>query len=200
MTDFEESILKVVKHHFDQIYTHIPAKVIAYDPKTQLAKLQPLIDIDGVKLNPIPSVPVHQYGGDEWVVAMKINEGTTGMLQVCMRDMSTWLFNSEKKSTRKFSLTDTTFSPGYRSVEGAIPNLANNGVQIRNKKGDKYFWMKDDGNVYTTAVINCKSMNAEDDCTAKGEVLTRISHTHPYIDSVGSSATPVDKDTDPAEQ
>ncbi|TGW14437.1 hypothetical protein EIL50_05555, partial [bacterium NHP-B] len=94
MSDFKDAVLKLINNALDGIYQHIPAKVISYDPKTQFAKVQPLIDIDGVKLNPIPSVPVQQIGGAGFVVAIEITEGSEGMLQVCMRDMSTWLYSS----------------------------------------------------------------------------------------------------------
>jgi len=195
MTDFEEAVLTIFQHQFDSLYQHIPAKVLEYDEKTQFAKVQPLIDIDGVKLNPIPAVPVQHIGSQDFVVVMEIKPGTTGMLQVCMRDMGVWLFNNKKQSNRKFSLTDTTFSPGYRSKSDAIPNLVNDGIQLRSFDGERYIWMKRDGKSYFSDECHFSKR-----LYSKGELVTTIKHTHPYIDSKGSSATPVDSDTDEAEQ
>lgn len=201
MTELEEAIVAVVTNHIKKIYTDIPAKVVRYDAKKQQATLQPLIKIDGVKLNPIPAVPVQHIGGLGWTVAIQIDKGTEGIIKCCMRDIGTWLHNSKKQTNRKFSLTDTTFSPGYRSEEGAIPNLENNGIQLRSNDGKHYVWLKNDGDLYTSGNIHCKkSVRSDGESYAKGEVLSRISHTHPYIDSKGSSATPNESDTDAAEQ
>lgn len=194
MTDLEKSILAVVTSQINKIYTDIPAKVISYDATTQLCKVQPLIDIDGNELPPIPSVPVQQIGGSDWMVMIQIDAGTEGILKACMRDIGTWLYNNNSQSKRKFSLTDTVFEPGYRSKENAIPNPVNNGVQLRSRDGNHFAWLKNDGNFYVSGTVHCQSMISQDESYAKGEVLTRISHTHKYTDD----GRPME--TQPAEQ
>lgn len=200
MTDLEQAIVTIFNKLIKEVYTTFPASVIEYDEKTQLAKIQPLIKIDGIELMPIPSVPVQHIGGD-WMVVTEIAAGVEGMASVCMRDLTAWLHDADATSSRKFSPSDSWFSPGIRSEAKAIPDLENNGVQLRNRKGDQFFWLKNDGDSYVSGNLFVdKEIKAKGDVYSNDEVLTKISHKHAYIDSVGTAATPTERTTEEAQE
>lgn len=201
----EEMILKVLKNQFDKIYTSFPAIVTDHDPELQQVTVKPAIDLN---IDLIVSVPVAHVGGD-WCVVTQIDKGTEGMISVCMSDISAWMYGDVNVlSARKFNVSDSFFIPGLRSEANALQNVENNGVQLRNKDGSQYIWLKNDGTAHFSGkifaekgaefteevTINKKltvndEIEAAEDITAKGEVVTRLSHTHKFTGDEGYQGT-----------
>jgi hypothetical protein len=198
MNSIEEIAYAVFNNEMRDVYTSTPGVVVEYDSELQQAKVKAFV---GNEEFIIPGLPVHQIGGDDWLMAIKIIPGTEGMIEFCMRDISKWLYGADDMSSRKFSSNDARFSPGFRSEKNAIKGLENNGIQLRSRDGKHFFWLKDDGDTYVSGNLHvAKKVISEDDVMSKGEVLTRISHTHSYIDSVGQPPVPKLSKTNVAEQ
>jgi hypothetical protein len=97
----------------------LPATVVAFDRDSQRAQVQPGINVtvtDGQQVNraQIPSVPVVQMGGGDFLISFDLEKGNTGLLIVCDRDISLFLQSQEtsKASTnRTHDLADSFFIP-----------------------------------------------------------------------------------------
>lgn len=97
----------------------LPARVIAYNRATNLAKVQPLISVVTTSQEQVPraqiaSVPVFQYGGGGFVLSFPVRTGDTGWIKANDRDIS--LFKQTMQANppntqRKHSFEDAMFFP-----------------------------------------------------------------------------------------
>lgn len=134
--------------------TSIPAHVLSFDTDTQLAKLQIAIEFIDVKgesfaLAPVVNIPVHFSGGD-YVLEHQIDEGNEGLIIVSQRCIDAWKEQggvATQTVLRKLDMQDGLFIPGFRSKPNAISNFSNNGIKLRNKSGDQYVWLKNNGDI-----------------------------------------------------
>lgn len=153
-----------VEDRLEQVYTTLPGYVTSFNPKTGMAQVQP-----GIKrkwkdeiITPaiIVEVPVCIFGSQDFYVEYEIKEGTEGLLHFSQRSIDAWSQTggvAEKLSDRVFDETDAFFAPGYHSLKNAPQDYKNNGIRLRNKVGDKYIWLKNDGTAEITVdtlVIN----------------------------------------------
>lgn len=131
----------------------LPAFVLSFDPKNQRAQVQPAInrvDLSGWN-EPLPSiidVPVRFAGGGEFHIEHQVDNGDEGLLFFSQRCVDIWKQTGGLVTNvdgRMFNISDAFFGIGYRSTPGAISGFSNNGIKLRNKSGNHYCWLKNDG-------------------------------------------------------
>jgi hypothetical protein len=44
-------------------------------------------------------------------------------------------------------LQDAFFIPGFRSLGNILPDFQNNGIRMRNRSGNQFAWLKNDGSI-----------------------------------------------------
>lgn len=138
--------------------TSIPGHIVAFDPATQLAQVQigvKSIDADG-EYDPgvIVECPVSIYGGSGYVVEVELTQGAEGMIVFSQRCIDGWRQTggiAPQGIVRFHDINDASFIPGVRSQAKKITGYANNGIKLRNKAGDVFVWLKNDGSVSISA-------------------------------------------------
>lgn len=201
MNPIEAIAQHVFESEMGNVFTSLPATVLEYDETSQQVKAKIAISLDGQDDVILTGVPVQFFAAKNYLCTVQIDAGTEGTIEFYMRDVSQWLHGEAEQSKRRFDINDARFVVGVRSEANAIPDLENNGIQLRNLDGKQYIWLKNDGDSYISGnLFVAKEIKAQGDIYSKGEVVTRISHNHKYIDSVGSGATPTTKTTEQAEQ
>lgn len=136
------------------IYTSIPGHIVTFNPQTQRAQIQIGIErvlLNGATENPrvIEDVPVHFAGGD-FTLEFEVGKGTEGAIFFSQRCIDGWKNSggvAANPLARFFDMQDCYFVPGVRSEPGAISGFQNNGIRIRNKTGNQFAWLKNDGSL-----------------------------------------------------
>lgn len=147
------------------VYTCVPGHVIAFDPDTQLAQLQigiERVNADGSteNIDPLIECPINFPGGD-YLVEYQIDPGTEGMIHFSQRCIDGWLNTggvARNPILRFHDISDAYFVPGLRSQPNVLSNFQNNGVRLRNKAGDQFIWLKNNGDGEIT--VNNLNINA----------------------------------------
>lgn len=189
------------------IGTSIPGHILSFDPASQLAQLQigiARIDVDGKKVTPPPIIecPVYFFGGD-YCVEVQIDPGCEGVILFSQRCIDAWVDEggvANNPIQRFHDFSDAYFLPGIRSQPKRVSNFNNNGIRLRNKAGDQYFWLKNDN----TSEIKSPSIKvvADDvdfDCdklTHKGANIG-IGHKHGGVDRGSSQTDGLKNDSSP---
>ena len=163
----QRSFIEMMK----DVGTSIPGHIIAYDPDTQLAQLQigiQRVDRNGNKFKPPPLIecPVYMYGGD-YTVEVQIDPGAEGIIFFSQRCIDAWNDTGGVANIpilRFHDFSDAYFLPGLRSQPNVVSGHANNGIRLRNKAGDKYIWLKNDG----TGEITVDTLNINADIVHNG--------------------------------
>lgn len=132
----------------------LPAHVTAFDEDTQLAQVQPdvqLVDTannnSGVTIPVVENVPVQFAGNDEFYFFHKVQSGTQGILVYSQRSIDEWTTRGglvTPADTRMLSGDDAFFIAGIRSSNNAIPSFKNEGCGLSNFDGTKFIHIKDD--------------------------------------------------------
>lgn len=139
----------------DNVKTSVPGYVLSFDAKTQMAEIQiglKLHRATGEQEDRSPSiyVPVQFWGGSGGTVEAQISSGDEGMLLFSQECIDSWVDQggvAVKSEPRRFNQNDAVFIPGFRSIPNAITGFANDGIRLRNKDGDAYYWIKNDKSV-----------------------------------------------------
>ena len=164
--------------------TSIPGHFITFDPATQLAQIQigvQRVDVNGETFEPSPLIecPVAFMGGSEYFIEHQIDEGDECLIVFSQRCIDGWVNTggiANNPIMRFHDFSDAAILPGLRSQPNAIQSFENNGVRLRNKAGDKFIWLKNDG----TAAITVDTLNI----IANVELLGDINHTGTQVTSV----------------
>lgn len=138
--------------------TSIPGHIIAFDPATQLAQVQigvVRIDRNGNTSTPSPIIecPVQFPGGSSYIVEHQIDPGDECLIIFSQRNIDAWVNTggvAQQPIIRFHDFNDAMVIPGLRSQPNAISGFENNGVRLRNKAGDKFIWLKNDGTAEIT--------------------------------------------------
>ena len=212
-TDPLKAFREFVNEYMKGIYTSIPAHIVSFDPKTQLAQIEigiKRVEIDGTDhvLPPIIDCPVMFSGGDEFVIEHQIDVGCEGWALFSQRCIDGWVQTGGtaiNPITRFFDMQDACFIPGFRSNPKAVKNFANNGIKVRNKAGNHFVWLKNDGAIELnnsnghikiepngTVIINGMVFNTDKTITSVNEAtingIAFTTHKHGSVAS-GSSTT-----------
>lgn len=151
--------------------TSIPGHFLTFDPVTQLAQIQigvQRVDVNGNTFEPSPLIecPVAFLGGSEYFVEHQIDTGDECLIVFSQRCIDGWINTggvADNPIMRFHDFSDAAILPGLRSQPNAIQSFENNGVRLRNRAGDKFIWLKNDG----TAAITVDTLT----------VIANIEHT-----------------------
>ena len=137
------------------VCTSIPGHILAFDPVTQLAQVQ--IGIQRVDVNdgvftppPIIDTPV-VFPGDDFVLEYQIEPGCEGIVLFSQRCVDGWLQTggvAVNPLGRFHDMQDAMFIPGIRSLPNIVTNFSNNGMRLRNKSGNQFVWLKNNGDCF----------------------------------------------------
>lgn len=136
------------------VNTSIPGHIVTFNPANQLAQIQIGLERNlvtgGVQIpRVIEDVPVHFAGGD-YTLEFEVGQGTEGVIFFSQRCIDGWKNSGGVASNplaRFFDMQDCYFVPGVRSQPNAIQGFQNNGIRIRNKSGNQFAWLKNDGSI-----------------------------------------------------
>tara|TARA_R110002072_G_scaffold169949_5_gene323503 strand:- start:5463 stop:6221 length:759 start_codon:yes stop_codon:yes gene_type:complete len=186
------------------VATSIPGHVLAFDPETQLAQIQ--IGIVGVKLDKttfIPSalieVPVHFTGGD-FSAEYQIDVGNEGFILFSQRCVDGWKNTggvANNPILRFHDKSDAVFFPGIRSQPNVLSDFKNNGIRLRNKTGDHYVWLKNDGTIETTNDNFTQTINPDGSMTETNGSYTKTVATDGTVNINGFVINPDGSATSP---
>ncbi len=189
------------------INTSIPGYVLSFDNQTQLAEVQialRLIDLGNVGYIPPPIVlvPVHFYGGNEFVIEHQIDHGDEGLIIFSQRCIDAWVDQggvAPQSMRREFDAADAMFIPGFRSQPNKISGFANNGIKLRDKSGSNFIWLKNDGTGQidlTTLNVNADIIHVGDttqtgDHNTTGAITATVSVDAPIVTGSTSMSSPL---------
>ncbi|QGH75033.1 putative baseplate protein [Vibrio phage Rostov M3] len=153
--------------------TSIPGHFLAFDPDTQLAQIQigiQRVDVNGKVFEPAPLIecPVAFLGGSEYFIEHQIDPGDECLIVFSQRCIDGWINTggiADNHIMRFHDFNDAAILPGLRSQPNKISSFENNGVRLRNKSGDKYIWLKNDG----TAEITVDTLRLNGDFVHTGD-------------------------------
>ncbi|WP_315707394.1 Gp138 family membrane-puncturing spike protein [Brenneria uluponensis] len=131
----------------------MPGHVVAYYPSTQRAQIECGIQrqmSDGTvqTLPLLVNVPVQFPGSADWSVFHELPAGTEGYIHFSQRSVDAWLDMggpAPPTGPEMFSASDAFFSPGYRSLKTAIPDLPTSGIGMSNSAGTVTIHLTDKG-------------------------------------------------------
>ncbi|PXB01112.1 Gp138 family membrane-puncturing spike protein [Pectobacterium carotovorum] len=139
----------------------LPGKIISYNPDNQRAQVECGIQRKNgdsfETLSIIENVPVNFPGSKEWIIFHELPADTEGVIHFSQRAIDTWLDQGgpvAPHNMRMFSASDAFFSPGYRSLKTAIPDLPTSGVGISNRDGSVRIHLTDDGITLTCGGVS----------------------------------------------
>lgn len=155
-----------IEDNIENLFTSLPGNIVAFDPP--FATVQPGImrvhTSSGKLVKPplIVEVPLVVYGGSDFYVEPEITPGTECLICFSQRIIDGWIQSggvAEKVDNRIMNEDDAMCIPGLRSLMNRPIDYANNGIRLRNKAGDQFFWLKNDGNGIIT--VPNLTINAE---------------------------------------
>ncbi|MFE8049324.1 Gp138 family membrane-puncturing spike protein [Brenneria goodwinii] len=140
----------------------MPGHVVAYNPDNQRAQvecgIQRRMNDGTVQTLPLlVNVPVQFSGSPEWSVFHELPPGTEGYIHFSQRSVDAWLDMggpAPPVGPEMFSASDAFFSPGYRSLKTAIPNLPTSGMGMSNRDGSVRIHLTDDGITLTCGGVS----------------------------------------------
>ena len=209
--DFLDAVRSIIKEYMKEVYTCIPAHVQTFDPKTQLATIElgiERVDTDGSVWTPPPIIetPVLMIG-DSFCVETQIDACCEGMAFFSQRCIDAWVQTggvAQNPLRRFFDMQDAFFVAGFRPLSRSLPKFENNGIRLRNKAGNQFAWLKNDGSIEIgngrgqflmkpdgTVLINGVTITTDGIATGtdfKSGSISLKSHVHGGVSS-GSSST-----------
>jgi hypothetical protein len=196
----------MMKVRLQTMGTSVPGQVAAFDPATQLAQLKIAIrNLAGDELAPLIECPVQFAGGGGFAVEHQIDPGDEGIIIFSQRCIDGWLETggiAQQPMARLHSFSDAYFIPGIRSKPNVLSGFANDGIKLRNSAGDKYIWLKGDGDIE----IEAGTVNITGDVTATGTIEAPtvsgtaslqaagaevVGHTHGGVETGGGNTGPL---------
>ncbi|EHD21771.1 MULTISPECIES: Gp138 family membrane-puncturing spike protein [Brenneria] len=187
----------------------LPGKIISYNPDNQRAQVECGIQRKNgdsfETLSIIENVPVNFSGTKEWTVFHELPVGTEGVIHFSQRAIDTWLDQGgpvAPHNMRMFSASDAFFSPGYRSLKTAIPDLPTSGMGMGNRDGSVRIHLTDNGITLTCGGVSLTvshegvthngktTLNGRTEVTAGGLSVGDIdfdNHVHSGVERGGSN-------------
>ncbi len=200
MRELIEIIDKRVDLLKQQIRTSIPAVVLEYDADENEVKLELKVKLKDAESSPLVACKVQFPGDIDYVVATSIKPGTAGMAMFSNVAIKAWFETGEMQSSNfEFSDDAVWFVPGINPDNQHV-SAPNEGIRLQNRDGSRYAWLKDDWfecNVparFTEEVTMLKGFDAKNKAVLDGENLTKVSHTHKFINADGNPSQTQDAD------
>lgn len=200
----KRSLTNLIKRSFVEMMkdvgTSILGHFIAFNSDTQLAQIQigiQRVDVNGKVFTPPPLIecPVYFAGGSQYFIEHQINPGDECLLVFSQRCIDAWMTTggvANNPILRFHDFSDAVIFPGVRSQPNKIASFENNGVRLRNKAGDKFIWLKNDGTAeitVTTLKVNGNIEHAGDQTTT-GTINADTSVTTPTVTASTSVTAP----------
>jgi hypothetical protein len=184
-----ESLMKtIINQIFRNLNVCLPATVVTYNSEKNTVKLQPAIQdvLPDKTFRTLPlllNVPVLEIGGKNLSVKIPLQEGDTGIVIFCDRDIT--LFKQEKKNTqpntlRKHDLADGIFIPMRFGNAGATDNIS-----IESADGSTKFEVTSSGITIKGNVTIDGTVTSSGDITTAGK-LTATDVTTSTVASVNN--------------
>ncbi len=202
MTGLFRQILDKFLQNIDDM---LPARVIAYDRDSNMAQVQPLIQMvttAGEQINraQVARIPVFQIGGGNFILNFPIKSGDLGWIKSNDRDISNFVSNyqgAQPNTKRKHSFEDAVFFPhvmtGY-----TINGEDSDNVVLQNLSGSVRIALWDD-QVKITApkiILDSPTIECTGDITAVGDIIagpiSARTHVHSGVETgSGNTQEPV---------
>lgn len=190
----QTELLKTAFREFmKSVGTNVPGHILSFDKDTQLAQVQigiEQVDVNGKTDTPTPLIEVYVWmGGGDYLVETQIDEGTEGLIIFSQRCIDGWTDTggvAKNPILRFHDLSDAFFLPGIRSQPNKISSFQNNGIRLRDKAGDNYIWLKNDGTVEMKAV----DVNIISNSLTHNSVNVGDDHTHSGVTTGGGTSGP----------
>lgn len=173
-----QTLRRTFNEMMKDVGTSIPGHFITFDSATQLAQIQigiQRIDLNGNTFEPSPLIecPVAFLGGSEYFIEHQIDAGDECLIVFSQRCIDDWVNSggvANNPIMRFHDFSDAAILPGLRSQPNKIKSFENNGVRLRNKAGDKFIWLKNDG----TAEITVDTLTINADINHTGTQTTSV--------------------------
>lgn len=186
------------REEMKKVGTSIPGHIISFDPQTQTAQIQigiVRVDVNGERFEPPPLIkcPVLFSGGSQFLIEHQIDPKDECLIIFSQRCIDAWVNSggiANNPILRYHEFDDAIVIPGVRSQPNKISNFENNGVRLRNKNGDKFIWLKNDGTAEITVDTLKVNGNIEHDgdqtstgtitgqTDVVGDTVSLKTHTH----------------------
>ncbi|PWC10645.1 hypothetical protein B4923_16115 [Brenneria roseae subsp. americana] len=161
----------------------MPGHVVAYNPDNQRAQVECGIQrrMNDGEVQTLPllvNVPVRFSGSSGWSVFHELPAGTEGYIHFSQRSVDAWLDMggpAPPVGPEMFSASDAFFSPGYRSLKTAIPDLPTSGMGMSNRDGSVRIHLMDSG--ITLTVGDTSLTLSESGMTYNGQKFTNAGET-----------------------
>ena len=145
-----EVIVKAIEARIFDLHTGLPARVLSYDPDSQSAEVQPLLnrvflnadqELETLEIPPLKNVPVQYPAGNGWHISYRLAAGDVVYLTFAERSLDKWLDTAgvltvDPADSRKHDLSDAIAIPGIRTRSAAVPD-----------PGDDLVLGKEDGSI-----------------------------------------------------
>ena len=153
-----EALHRFVESYLDDVHTSLPAKFLDYDPKTQTATVQILVNrlvetIEGGELEEefpaIPNVPVRFPRTNKYYITFPIEADDPCQLVFASRSLDAWNESDGKKTVSpnnfdRHELIDAVAVPGLATKANALPETDLDGMQL-GRIGGAIIHIGDDG-------------------------------------------------------
>ncbi len=136
---FHETFVTLFRHYLtEELNTNFPAEIVAYDYKTQMADVQPLVKrhyADGTDLEYpiIPNVPVMMPRAGGAMLKLPVKEGDTVLLVCSKPSLENWLSEggmSTQNTTKQFQLIDAIAIVGLYPFTEESPATEEDGLEL----------------------------------------------------------------------
>lgn len=138
---FEEAIAAIIDGHTSEWHTGLPGRVTAYDPASQTATVEIVVDAydpetgAAARRPVIPRVPVMFPSGGGFRFVFDLEAGDPVWVQFASRSLDEWrrakTVPALPRSRRRFALSDAVALPAFSSTEQPT-------VEIRSQGGKLY--------------------------------------------------------------
>lgn len=146
-------LASVIKKYMQRVDGMLPATVISYDRVTNIATVQPSIDMTTtsgatVRRAAIAAIPVLAIGGGGFCVTFPLQAGDTGWIEASDRDISLWMQATGARPTQANTQRMHSFSDGR-----FIPDVLKKYTVPSGRSGDMVIQSLD-GSVYVALSSN----------------------------------------------
>lgn len=161
-TAIESSIATALK----KLHVALPGRIVSFDPCTQTASVQPLIEqiLQNDQAAPLPmltDVPVQFPRGGAFVMTFPVTPGDECLIIFAERCIDGWFASGQSSiplDYRLHDLSDGFALVGFSSLPRAIPDYAMDAVMMRTLDGSAYFKLDQAGHMTirgTQLTIQC---------------------------------------------
>ena len=184
----------LINDSVSKLWTSLPGIIESFNKKEMTCTVQPTIkanrfrldgSVEQVSMPVLLDCPVVFPGNNNFSITFPIKKGDECIVIFSSRCIDNWWYSgkvSPQAEQRSHDLSDGMVIPGIKSIPNVFDNISENSIQIRNKEGNSYIEIKEDGNINlkTDKDVNmkCSKFIIEGDI----EVTGSIQANNKYID------------------